>query len=182
MISDPCFYVILVEPGPNRLAVIVRVRHLLGLPLVEARRRVDAGEVVLAEGDYMDKNLRDLRDEFISLGAVVTLCEEAGSADQVNWFVRPARQRFSPCEPASRLLFCMREMALYRILRRALSRRTDGRKFYCWAIRRVWPNRRFIGPAGYGSFTDVKYVCGSSDGGGMGSLGRGRYCDGARFH
>lgn len=74
MCTDPCFEVILVEPGPNRLAVILRVRQLLRLSLADSRQRVDAGEVVLARGGFMDRYLHDLRDEFTRLGAVVKLC------------------------------------------------------------------------------------------------------------
>jgi ribosomal protein L7/L12 len=69
----PLFHVILVEPGPNRLKVILRVRELLGLSLVEARRHVDSGEVILAIGGYMERYLHDLRDEFTKLGAVVKM-------------------------------------------------------------------------------------------------------------
>jgi ribosomal protein L7/L12 len=68
------FHVILLEPGPNRLAVILRVRQLLRLSLAEARGRVDAGQVVLAEGDLFSRYLHDLRREFEELGATVKLC------------------------------------------------------------------------------------------------------------
>jgi ribosomal protein L7/L12 len=74
MRADPIFHVILVEPGPNRQAVILRVRHLLRMSLAESRKLVDAGEVVLAEGGYFDRYLHDLRAEFEGLGAVVKLC------------------------------------------------------------------------------------------------------------
>lgn len=74
MRTYPSLQVILMEPGPNRLAVILRVRQLFGLSLADSRRRVDAGEVVLAEGGYIDRRLYDLRDELVSLGAVVRLC------------------------------------------------------------------------------------------------------------
>jgi ribosomal protein L7/L12 len=74
MWTDPDFRVILLEPGPNRLAVILRVRKLLGVSLTAARAQVDAGEVVLAVGGYMDRYLHDLREEFQKLGAIVKLC------------------------------------------------------------------------------------------------------------
>jgi ribosomal protein L7/L12 len=73
VITDPCFHVILIDPGPNRLAVILRVRQLLGLSLADSRQRVDAGDVVLAEGGFMDRCLHNLRDELTSLGAIVKL-------------------------------------------------------------------------------------------------------------
>jgi ribosomal protein L7/L12 len=69
----PIFRVILIAPGPNRLAVILRVRQLLGLSLAEARERVDGGEVILAEGDYMERRLHDLRQDMESLGGIAVL-------------------------------------------------------------------------------------------------------------
>jgi len=69
----PIFRVILLAPGPNRLAVIVRVRQLLGLSLEEARDRVDGGEVTLAEGDYMERRLHDLRQYLEDISAVAVL-------------------------------------------------------------------------------------------------------------
>ena len=72
-IVDPEFCLILVTPGPNRQAVILRVRQLLDLPLAKARELVDAGEVVLAQGWYSHRRLHDLREEFERLGATVLI-------------------------------------------------------------------------------------------------------------
>jgi ribosomal protein L7/L12 len=72
-IVDPEFCVILVAAGPNRLAVILRVRQLLEVPLAKARELVDAGEVVLAQGGFFDRSLHDLREEFERLGATVLI-------------------------------------------------------------------------------------------------------------
>lgn len=70
-IVDPEWYAVLVAPGPNRLTVIVRVAALLGLSVSEARRRIDAGELILAEG--RTKRLYDLQREFDELGATVVI-------------------------------------------------------------------------------------------------------------
>ncbi len=67
------FQLVLVHPGINRAAVILRVRQLLKLSIAEARSRVDEGEVVLNVGWYNNCYLRDLQCEFEELGATVKL-------------------------------------------------------------------------------------------------------------
>ena len=61
---------VLVDPGPDRLAVLVRVGRLFGLPVIEARRMVDSGPVVLAEGTG-GSAMESLATEFQALGAHV---------------------------------------------------------------------------------------------------------------
>jgi hypothetical protein len=66
----------LVSVGPHRLEVIRLVSRLLQLSSADARRRIDAGEVLLAEGMghlFPPPRLTELYNEFDRFGAVTRL-------------------------------------------------------------------------------------------------------------
>jgi hypothetical protein len=64
---------LLVSPGTqNRLRVILRVAEELGLPVRDARRLVDAGNLTVATS-FFPQLLCPLRDELTALGAEVRL-------------------------------------------------------------------------------------------------------------
>jgi len=60
--------------GPRRLEVIRKVGQLLNLTMQEARNCVDIGNLCLLEDlHFSDSRLTRLRDEFLALGADVTI-------------------------------------------------------------------------------------------------------------
>ena len=66
----------LVSVGPHRLEVIRLVSRSLQLSSAEARRRIDRGEVLIAEGMghlFPPLRLTELHDEFGRLGASTRL-------------------------------------------------------------------------------------------------------------
>lgn len=67
---EPEFRLILVDPGPERAKVTILVRQQLSLSPAEARRRVEQGKMVVAEG-LSHWEVTRLKREFETLGAVV---------------------------------------------------------------------------------------------------------------
>jgi len=68
--DEPEFRLVLIDPGPERAKLIILVRQKLNVSPAEARRRVEQGEVVVAEGLSHCEATR-LMAEFESLGAAV---------------------------------------------------------------------------------------------------------------
>lgn len=67
---EPEFRLILVDPGPERAKVTILVRQHLSVSPAEALRRVEQGEVVVADG-LSHWEVTQLKTEFENLGAAV---------------------------------------------------------------------------------------------------------------